>query len=159
MKKITFFLPMLTMFAALAHADGPTTQRELAMQKYAKCPWTDAMGKSLYECVKKNNGFNTHWCFDEALEMHCAKPEAASAENLTQAAAQAGDDKSSAPEVPSLPNATMEREKTMLKFRDCKWTDEMGKFTYECVKRNNGFGVHWCHDEAIQSLCPKPDKG
>jgi len=37
------------------------------------------MGKYLYECVKKNDGFGTHWCFDEALELHCPKTEAADA--------------------------------------------------------------------------------
>jgi hypothetical protein len=158
MNVFSFLLPLL-LLPALAHADGPTTQRELAMQKYAKCQWTDEMGKSLYECVKKNNGFNTHWCFDEALETLCPKDPATAAQDRPQALAQ---EKSEpvAPQPPteSLPPATIEREKTMLKYRDCKWTDEMGKFTYECVKRNNGFGVHWCHDEAIQTLCPKPDK-
>lgn len=62
-----------------AFAEGdpmPTYQRERAMQKYKSCKFTDEMGKYLYECVKKNNGFGTHWCFDEALEVHCPAPTA-----------------------------------------------------------------------------------
>jgi hypothetical protein len=53
---------------------------------------------------------------------------------------------------------TIEREKPMLKCMDCKWNDEMGKYTCECVKRNDGFGVHWCQDEALQTLCPQPGR-
>jgi hypothetical protein len=51
-----------------------TTQRERAMSRYAKCEWTDAMSKQIYECVVRNNGFGTHWCFDETLQMNC-EPE------------------------------------------------------------------------------------
>lgn len=56
-----------------ANADG-TTQRERTMSRYAKCEWTDAMSKQIYECVVRNNGFGTHWCFDETLQMNC-EPE------------------------------------------------------------------------------------
>jgi hypothetical protein len=71
-------LAMVSVEAVLADGDPrPTYQRELAMQKYKGCKYTDEMGKYLYECVKKNNGFGTHWCFDESLEMFCAKPQAA----------------------------------------------------------------------------------
>ena len=52
--------------------------------------------------------------------------------------------------------ATNARERFFLKRQNCKCTDEMGKYVYECVKRNNGFGVHWCHDEALQIMCPEP---
>jgi len=55
---------------------APTYQREFAMQKYKGCKYTDEMGKYLYECVKKNDGFGTHWCFDESLELYCPKPTA-----------------------------------------------------------------------------------
>jgi hypothetical protein len=71
-------LALASVHAALADGDPrPTYQRELAMQKYKGCKYTDEMGKYLYECVKKNNGFGTHWCFDESLEMFCPKPQAA----------------------------------------------------------------------------------
>jgi hypothetical protein len=49
----------------------PTYQRERAMQKYKGCRWTDEMGKYVYECIKKNDGFGTHWCYDETLETYC----------------------------------------------------------------------------------------
>jgi hypothetical protein len=151
MKRCEIFLLALGLAAAACvHAEGASNQREKAVQKYANCPWTEAMGKALYECVKKNDGFGTHWCFNETLEANCAKSAADESSPPAPTKAES---------APQLPTATIEREKTMLKFRDCKWTDEMGKFTYECVKRNNGFGVHWCHDEAIQTLCPNPDKG
>ncbi len=67
--------------AATARADGdpaPTYQRERAAQKFKGCHWTDEMGKYVYECIKKNDGMNAHWCYDEALEVHCpAQLEAA----------------------------------------------------------------------------------
>ncbi len=66
----------LVMSAAPVRAEGdpmPTIQRERAMQKYKNCKWTDEMGKHTYECVVKNNGFQAHWCHDEALELYCPK--------------------------------------------------------------------------------------
>ena len=62
--------------AAPVRAEGdpaPTIQRELAMQRYKGCHWTDDMGKNVYECIKKNDGFGTHWCYDETLEEYCPK--------------------------------------------------------------------------------------
>ena len=64
----------LAFSATTARAEGdpaPTIQRERAMQKYKGCHFTDEMGQYLYQCVKKNDGFGTHWCYDETLEMHC----------------------------------------------------------------------------------------
>ena len=58
----------------VVHAEGdpaPTYQRELAAQRFKGCHFTDEMGKYLYECVKKNDGFGTHWCYDETLEIYC----------------------------------------------------------------------------------------
>src|ERR1700741_1371226 len=57
-----------------ARADGdpaPTYQRERAAQKFKNCHWTDEMGKYVYDCIKKNDGLNAHWCYDEALEVLC----------------------------------------------------------------------------------------
>jgi hypothetical protein len=57
-----------------ARADGdpaPTYQRERAAQKFKDCHWTDEMGKYVYQCIKKNDGMNAHWCYDEALEVLC----------------------------------------------------------------------------------------
>lgn len=85
MKTFSTVQPILALIISLAAAgpvmaEGdpmPTYQRERAMQKYKGCKFTDEMGKYLYECVKKNGGFGTHWCFDEALEQYCPKPETA----------------------------------------------------------------------------------
>jgi hypothetical protein len=60
--------------ATAARADGdpaPTYQRERAMQKYKGCHWTDEMGQYIYACIKRNDGFGTHWCYDETLEQFC----------------------------------------------------------------------------------------
>lgn len=60
--------------AGAAGAEGdpaPTYQREAQMQRYKGCHFTDEMGQYLYQCVKKNDGFGTHWCYDETLEVYC----------------------------------------------------------------------------------------
>jgi len=193
-----FALAVVSLLAATsAFADG-TTERERTMSRYAKCKWTDSMSKELYECVKRNNGFNTHWCFDETLQMNCEpeplpgvadavtnvaqagepqreevqiiEVESFADENMTRQEDMAHHEDMAQQEDVSQEEArkraarqgeenlhgTIEREQTMLKYKDCKWTDEMGKYTYECVKRNNGFGTHWCYDEALQLHCPKP---
>jgi len=142
----------------VAFADG-TIERERTMSRYAKCEWTDVMSKELYECVKRNNGFNTHWCFDETLQLNCEpEPIAAAVETpvVEQPAPQEKQRKRAARQGEENLRGTIEREQTMLKYKDCEWTDEMGKYTYECVKRNNGFGTHWCYDEALQLHCPAP---
>jgi hypothetical protein len=76
-----------------ARAEGdpaPTYQRERAAQKYKACHWTDEMGKYVYECIKRNDGFGTHWCYDETLEQFCP----AQLERAKNAASQpAGTDK------------------------------------------------------------------
>ena len=53
--------------------------------------------------------------------------------------------------------ATNARERFFLKRQNCAWTDEMGKFIFECVKKNDGFNAHWCHNEALDAFCP-PDE-
>lgn len=143
------------MSAGAALADGATNARERFFMKRQNCQWTDEMGKYIYECVKANNGFNAHWCHNEALDAFCPKEDAAGAPSGT-AAQQEEDRKRAARMGEEHLRGTIEREKTMLKYKDCPWTDEMGKYVYECVKKNNGFGVHWCHDEALQTLCPEP---
>ena len=50
--------------------------------------------------------------------------------------------------------ATNARERFFLKRQNCAWTDEMGKFIFECVKKNDGFNAHWCHNEALDQFCP-----
>jgi hypothetical protein len=85
MHRSVSLLLVLTAVAAVgvsvARAEGdpaPTYQRERAMQKYKNCHWTDDMGKYVYACIKRNDGFGTHWCYDETLETFCpAQLEAA----------------------------------------------------------------------------------
>jgi hypothetical protein len=139
--------------AGAALADGATNARERFFLKRQNCKWTDEMGKYIYDCVKANNGFNAHWCHNEALDAFCPKEEADAAPAPAQ---QEQDRRRAARMGEEHLRGTIEREKTMLKYKDCPWTDEMGKYVYECVKKNNGFGVHWCHDEALQTLCPEP---
>jgi hypothetical protein len=151
--------------SSAALAEGATNARERFFMKRQNCEWTDEMGKYIYECVKANNGFNAHWCHNEALDAFCPveedKPAArtnASPTSAALAAEQEQEKKRAARQGEDHLQGTIEREKTMLKFKDCPWTDEMGKYVYECVKRQNGFGVHWCHDEALQTMCPDPAK-
>lgn len=64
----------LVAMAAGVRAEGdpaPTYERERAMQRYKGCQFTDEMGQFLYACVRKNDGFGTHWCYDETLETYC----------------------------------------------------------------------------------------
>ena len=64
--------PSLGVERAWAEGDAaPTYQRERAMQRYKGCHWTDEMGQYIYACIKKNDGFGTHWCYDETLEVYC----------------------------------------------------------------------------------------
>jgi predicted lipoprotein with Yx(FWY)xxD motif len=70
----------LALAAPLLRAEGdpaPTIERERAMQRYKDCHFTDEMGQYLYQCVKKNDGFGTHWCYDETLETFCPAQAAA----------------------------------------------------------------------------------
>lgn len=46
------------------------------------------------------------------------------------------------------------RERFFLKRQNCQWTEEMGKYIYECLKKNDGFNAHWCHNEALDAFCP-----
>jgi hypothetical protein len=158
--KQRFVIRMLALILAglcsgQAFADGATNARERFFLKRQNCAWTDQMGKYIFECVKKNDGFNAHWCHNEALDQFCPADESAAVDEKAVAKAKEAE-KAAARQGEENLRGTIEREKTMLKFKDCKWTDEMGKYTYECVKRNGGFGVHWCHDEALQTLCPQP---
>jgi hypothetical protein len=52
------------------------------------------------------------------------------------------------------PAPTYQRERAAQKFKDCHWTDEMGKYVYQCIKKNDGMNAHWCYDEALETLCP-----
>jgi hypothetical protein len=52
------------------------------------------------------------------------------------------------------PAPTIERERAMQRYKGCHFTDEMGQYLYACVKKNDGFGTHWCYDETLETFCP-----
>jgi hypothetical protein len=61
-----------TLSAGFAQAEGtPSNGRERFFLKRQNCPWTQEMGHAIYECLKANNGFNAHWCHNEALDQFC----------------------------------------------------------------------------------------
>ncbi len=60
---------------ALADGAEPTNGRERFFLKRQNCPWTQEMGKYIYECLKKNDGFNAHWCHNEAIDAFCKADE------------------------------------------------------------------------------------
>jgi hypothetical protein len=65
-----------TLAGSVAWAEGtPTNGRERFFLKRQNCPWTEEMGKAIYECVKANDGFNAHWCHNDALDKYCPADE------------------------------------------------------------------------------------
>ena len=81
--------------SGLAFADGATNVRERFFLKRQNCAWTDEMGKYIYECVKKNDGFNAHWCHNEAINEFCPADESAAVDE--KAAARAKEAKEASP--------------------------------------------------------------
>lgn len=35
----------------------------------------------------------------------------------------------------------------------CHWTDEMGKYIFDCLRANFNMNAHWCHNEAMALYC------
>ncbi|MFO1318969.1 MAG: hypothetical protein U1F52_05095 [Burkholderiales bacterium] len=60
-----------------------------------------------------------------------------------------------AAESGELPAATNALERIHLKNAKCVWTKEIGDYIYQCLKENFGMNAHWCHNEAMEVLCPK----
>lgn len=81
-------LIMATIGSGLALADGATNARERFFLKRQNCPWTEEMGKFIFECVKKNDGFNAHWCHNEALDQFCPADESAAVDEKAVARAK-----------------------------------------------------------------------
>ncbi len=54
-----------------------------------------------------------------------------------------------------LPAASNQLERMHLKNAKCVWTQEIGNYIYQCLKENFGMNAHWCHNEAMEVLCPK----
>jgi len=57
-----------------------------------------------------------------------------------------------------VPPATNKLERFQLKHANCKWTNEMGNYMYECLKANFNMNAHWCHNEAMDAFCPKQEE-
>ncbi|HEX7810632.1 MAG TPA: hypothetical protein VF460_01885 [Burkholderiales bacterium] len=66
-----------TIGTGMAWAEGtaPSNGRERFFLKRQNCPWTEEMGKAIYECLKANDGFNAHWCHNETLDQFCPVDE------------------------------------------------------------------------------------
>lgn len=75
-RSLVFAVAACTLSAGLAFAEGtPTNGRERFFLKRQNCPWTEEMGKAIYDCVKANDGFNAHWCHNDALDKYCPADE------------------------------------------------------------------------------------
>ena len=61
--------------SSLAFAEGASNGRERFFLKRQNCPWSEEMGKAIFECVKANDGFNAHWCHNDALDRFCPADE------------------------------------------------------------------------------------
>jgi hypothetical protein len=97
-----------------AFADGATNARERFFLKRQNCTWTDEMGKFIFECVKRNDGFNAHWCHNEALDQFCPADENAAVDE--KAVARAKDaEKAAARQGEENPRGTIERDNPMPK--------------------------------------------
>lgn len=98
-----------------AFADGATNARERFFLKRQNCAWTDEMGKFIFECVKRNDGFNAHWCHNEALDQFCPADESAAVDDQAVARAKEAEKAAAARQGEENQRGTIEREKPMLK--------------------------------------------
>ena len=55
------------------------------------------------------------------------------------------------------PAGTNTLERMHVKHAKCVWTQEIGDHIYQCLKENFGMNAHWCHNEAMEILCPKQE--
>jgi hypothetical protein len=45
------------------------------------------------------------------------------------------------------------QERAARKYAGCVWTQDMGRFLFECVRQHNGMNAQWCHIEAMETFC------
>jgi hypothetical protein len=57
----------------------------------------------------------------------------------------------------SAPPPTNTLERMHVRNANCVWTQEIGDHIYQCLKENFGMNAHWCHNEAMELLCPKQE--
>ncbi|MBI1395169.1 MAG: hypothetical protein GC151_04245 [Betaproteobacteria bacterium] len=55
-----------------AYAEGSDALQQEHAKRLENCHWSDAMGKYLYECVRRHDGMNAQWCHEEALAAFCS---------------------------------------------------------------------------------------
>jgi len=103
-------LVLVGMCSGLAFADGATNALERFFLKRQNCPWTDEMGKYIYECVKKNDGFNAHWCHNEAINEFCPADESAAVDEKAAARAKEAEKAAAARQGEENLRGTIERE-------------------------------------------------
>ncbi|MGQ0578804.1 MAG: hypothetical protein ACT4PQ_07850 [Betaproteobacteria bacterium] len=96
--------------SGLALADGASNIRERFFLERQNCPWTDEMGKYIFECVKKNDGFNTHWCHNEAIAVFCPADEGAAVDAQAVARAKEAEKATAARQGEGNQRGTAERE-------------------------------------------------
>ena len=46
-------------------------EEEYKMFQFRDCPYTDEMGDHMFKCIKENDGFNAHGCFDDSVRFFC----------------------------------------------------------------------------------------
>ncbi len=63
-----------------------------------------------------------------------------------------------AAEDPDLAPPTNKLERFQLRHANCKWTNEMGAYMYECLKANFNMNAHWCHNEAMDVFCTRQEE-
>jgi len=61
------------------------------------------------------------------------------------------------PPAAGVPSGTNTIERMHVKNANCVWTKEIGDHIYQCLKENFGMNAHWCHNEAMELLCPKQE--
>tara|TARA_A100001011_G_C14036895_1_gene726112 strand:+ start:223 stop:480 length:258 start_codon:yes stop_codon:yes gene_type:complete len=59
---------------------------------------------------------------------------------------------------PAYAEGANKMERFHLKRLNCPYTREMGEYLYKCVKANEGFNAHWCHNETVAVFCPVNDQ-
>lgn len=145
----------MLVFLGILWSCGPAWAAKAGVERFhlkrQHCHWTPEMGQFMYDCLKRGDGFGAHWCHNGAMDQFCPAEDNATPEQGIGTEGGSG----STPE--KLADGTNKLERFHLRRGNCHWTPEMGQFIYECLKRGDGFGAHWCHNGAMDHFCPKQD--
>ncbi|MFN0041348.1 MAG: hypothetical protein ACKVP2_17690 [Burkholderiales bacterium] len=147
--KQRFFARTMLVFLGILLSCGTAWAAKAGMERFhfkrQNCQWTPEMGQFMYDCLKRGDGFGAHWCHNGAMDQFCPAEENASQEQGSDTGTE------------KLAEGTSKLERFHLRRGNCEWTPEMGQFIYECLKRGDGFGAHWCHNGAMDHFCPRQD--